>query len=89
LGVAVALGTWAAASTAIPFLVVAELRTRRWRYEVARWSSIFPLGMYGVASHMLGGVDDLAGVRSVGTAFFGLALAAWLVTAVGLARTRT
>lgn len=85
LGAAVALATWAAASAAIPVLVVAELRTRRWRYEAARWSFVFPLGMYGVASHVLGSADGLAGLRAVGTAFFWIALAAWLVTAAGLA----
>jgi tellurite resistance protein TehA-like permease len=86
LGVDVALATWAAASTAIPFLVVTDLRARRWRYEVARWSSVFPLGMYGVAGRVLGSADNLAGLRTVGTVFFGIALAAWLVTAAGLAR---
>jgi len=87
LGVDVALATWSAASTAIPFLVVTDLLARRWRYEVARWSSVFPLGMYGVASRVLGSADELAGLRTIGTVFFGIALAAWLVTAAGLART--
>jgi tellurite resistance protein TehA-like permease len=86
LGADVALTTWATASAAIPFLVVAELRVRRWRYEVARWSFVFPLGMYGVASRVLGGADALSGLRTAGTVFFGIALAAWLLTAVGLAR---
>ena len=86
LGDDVGLATWAAASAAIPFLVAAELRVRRWRYEVARWSSVFPLGMYGVASRVLGGADGLAGLRTIGTVFFGIALAAWVLTAAGLAR---
>jgi hypothetical protein len=81
LGAAVALATWAAASAAIPALAVSELRAQRWHYEVARWSSVFPLGM-----HVLGGADGLAGLRTVGTVFFWIALAAWLVTAAGLAR---
>jgi tellurite resistance protein TehA-like permease len=82
----VALATWVAASTAIPFLVATELRVRRWRYEVARWSFVFPLGMYGVASRVLGGAEGWAGLQDVGTVFFGIALAAWLLTASGLAR---
>jgi tellurite resistance protein TehA-like permease len=82
----VSLATWAAASTAIPFLVVTELWAKRWRYEVARWSSVFPLGMYGVASHVLGDTDGSAALRTVGTLFFWIALAAWLVTAAGLVR---
>jgi len=86
LGSAVALATWAAASAAIPVLVLAELKARRWRYELARWSSVFPLGMYGVASRVLGGADGLAGLRTIGTVFFWIALAAWALTAAGLAR---
>jgi tellurite resistance protein TehA-like permease len=81
----VALGTWAAASAAIPILVLLELRVRRWSYEPARWSFVFPLGMYGVASHMLGRADGLAGLREIGTVFFWLALAAWTLTAAGVA----
>ena len=59
---------------------------RRWRYEVARWSFVFPLGMYGVASHVLGSADAYSALRDVGTVFFWIALAAWLLTAAGLAR---
>lgn len=88
LGATVALATWAAASFAIPFLVAAELRVRDWSYELARWSFVFPLGMYGVASRVLGGAAGIAGLRTVGTAFFGIALAAWLLAAVGLTRRR-
>jgi tellurite resistance protein TehA-like permease len=86
LGPNVALGTWAAASAVIPFLVVTELRVQRWRYEVARWSFVFPLGMYGVASRVLGGADGYAALRDVGTAFFWIALAAWVLSGGGLAR---
>ncbi|HJU36016.1 MAG TPA: hypothetical protein VJ716_01170 [Gaiellaceae bacterium] len=86
LGSSVALATWAAASAAFPFLVVTELRVRRWRYEAARWSFVFPLGMYGVASRVLGGADGYSALRDVGTVFFGIALAAWVLTAAGLAR---
>jgi tellurite resistance protein TehA-like permease len=84
LGSDVALATWAAASAALPFLVVTELRLRDWRYEVARWSFVFPLGMYGVASHVLAGAAGVAGLRQLGTVFFGIALAAWVLTAGGL-----
>jgi Voltage-dependent anion channel len=52
----------------------------------ARWSFVFPLGMYAVASRVLGGAEDLSAPRAVGAVFFGIALAAWLLTAAGLAR---
>ena len=65
---------------------MAELRARQWRYEVARRSSVFPLGMYGVASRVLGSADGLPELRTIGTVFFWRALAAWTLTAAGLAR---
>lgn len=82
----VALGTWTAALVTIPFLVATELWLRDWRYEVARWSFVFPLGMYGVASHELATAAGLRGLHEVGTAFFWIALAAWALAAAGLAR---
>lgn len=82
------LATWALATATIPFLVAIELRVRRWRYEAARWSFVFPLGMYGVASRVLGGADGLSGLRAVGVTFFWLALTAWVLTVAGLARSR-
>jgi tellurite resistance protein TehA-like permease len=86
LGSGVALATWAAASAAIPFPLATELLLREWRYELARWSFVFPLGMYGVASTVLAGTAGIAGLRELGTVFFGIALAAWALTVGGLAR---
>jgi tellurite resistance protein TehA-like permease len=86
LGPDVALATWAAASAAIPLLAFAELWLREWHYEVARWSFVFPLGMYGVASRVLEGAEGWAVLQDVGTAFFGIALAAWVLAAAGLVR---
>lgn len=80
------LATWALASAAVPPLVVTELRVRRWRYEASRWSFVFPLAMYGVASHVIARADGLPALRSLGTVFLAVALAAWLVTAAGLGR---
>lgn len=82
----VALAIWAAASSGIPFLVVAELRVREWCYQLERWSFVFPLGMYGVASHVVGGAVGVDALIDLGTVFFAVALAAWAATAVGLAR---
>lgn len=86
LGSDVASATWAAASAVIPFLAVADLRERDWLYGAARWSFVFPLGMYGVASRVLGGVAGLPQLVDVGTVFFALGLAAWALTAAALAR---
>ena len=86
LGVGVGLATLTAAAAAIPLLVGAELRVRRWHYEGARWSFVFPLGMFGVASRVLEQAGGWSFLRDVGTAFLWIGLAAWTLTAVGLAR---
>jgi hypothetical protein len=39
-----------------------------------------------VASRVLGRADGLAGLRDVGTVFFGIALAAWALASAGLVR---
>lgn len=79
------LATWALASALVPLLVAAELHARdRWRAEAGRWSFVFPLGMYAVASRTLARADDLPFLSDVGRAFFVLALAAWAVVLLGV-----
>ena len=81
-----AIGTWW-----IPLLLVLHV----WRhvahgvpvrYDFGQWSAVFPLGMYGVASRMLGGVLHLDLLVTVGAVFAWIALAAWLATAAGWLR---
>ena len=61
------------------------------RYETSLWTVIFPLGMYGVASHTFGEAAELPIVTAIGAAEGWVALAAWTITftamLVHLART--
>lgn len=79
-----AFGTWW-----IPLLVVFGA----WRHLVARyplryaveyWGLVFPLGMYSVASRHLGEFVGLAPLETIAQVFALVALAAWLVTFLGL-----
>lgn len=83
-----ALATWAAASAFVPLLVAAELHHHRFGYEPGRWSFVFPLGMYSVATWDLARAESLPALGDVALAFFAAALAAWTVTALGLALRR-
>src|SRR5262249_53007274 len=77
----IAFAAWAFASALVGPLFVLELRERRrWRYAASRWSFVFPLGMYAVASRTLGRADGVALLQTVGTASFAIAIAAWAVT---------
>lgn len=52
------------------------------RYEPTWWSIVFPLGMYGVATHELGKADHLPLVGAIPRYELWLALAAWLAVFV-------
>lgn len=80
------LATWALASALVVPVVAAELRVRHWRYEAARWSFVFPLGMYATASAVLGQAERIPALRDIGAVSFGVAVAAWALTLVELAR---
>lgn len=75
-----AFAVWLVAAAWLPFLCVMEamrLATRglEVRYDLLRWSTVFPLGMFSVASHVLG----VSALYPVAAAFLwvGLAIATW------------
>jgi tellurite resistance protein TehA-like permease len=81
------LTTWSLASSLIVPLLAAELRSRgAWRYDPSRWSFVFPLAMYSVATRTLAQADMLAPINRIGTVFFAFALAAWVAALAGMAR---
>jgi tellurite resistance protein TehA-like permease len=82
---------WAFGSWLIPPLLAAGV----WRhvvhrvplrYEATLWSIVFPLGMYGVGSYLLGEADHLPIVTAVGADEIWVALAVWLVTFAAMLR---
>jgi tellurite resistance protein TehA-like permease len=81
-----ALGLWVAATVVLPLVLAAELRAGPRRYESQRWATVFPLGMYAVASYKVGAVDASRLLGDLGLAAFWVALAAWALTALATAR---
>ncbi|RMB60284.1 tellurite resistance protein permease [Tessaracoccus antarcticus] len=82
---------WAFATWLIPVLVAVGV----WRhfvhkvplrYEPTLWSMIFPLGMYAVAGIYLGRADQLPVVEWIGSRWLWVAVTAWLIVAVSMAR---
>ncbi|MFD4469171.1 tellurite resistance/C4-dicarboxylate transporter family protein [Rhodococcus sp. NPDC058505] len=82
---------WSFATWLIPVLVAAgvwrhALHRIPLRYEPTLWSVVFPLGMYSVAGMYLGRANHLPFVEAVGTHWFWVALAAWVLVALGMVR---
>lgn len=82
---------WAVGTWWIPLqagLAVWRYVHRRYplRYDTAYWGAVFPLGMYSAATHQMTVVLGLRFLAPLARGFFFLALAAWLLTAVGLVR---
>jgi voltage-gated anion channel len=74
--------TWAIATVAYAGLIVLEARVALAHASpdaAARWSTVFPLGMYAACSHAVG-------LHTLGTVAMAVALVAWLATAGALAR---
>ena len=80
-----AFGTWL-----IPLLLAVGawrhlLRRVPLSYEPGWWSIVFPVGMYGVASHQLGAVLGVSWLVTLGRYEAWLALAVWAAVAVAMA----
>jgi tellurite resistance protein TehA-like permease len=82
---------WATGTWWIPIIVILAV----WRYGIRRlpfeydplyWGAVFPLGMYSVATYKMAEALDLGFLDIVPKIFLGLALAAWLLTFIGLLR---
>ena len=83
----IALATWSLASRLFVPLAALDMRARAgWRYSAERWSFVFPLGMYAVASSALARADELSFLSTVGRVVFFVALAMWALTLLGLVR---
>ncbi|TAN34861.1 hypothetical protein EPN29_00625 [bacterium] len=78
-----AVATWLGGAAWVPYLCVAELVGVRWRgtsltYDPLRWSTVFPLGMFSLATFELGRTIGWPMFGPIGLLFFwaGLILAA-------------
>lgn len=79
-----ALGIWAAAVLWLPPLLLGELWSPRATYDVRRWSTVFPLGMYAVCSFAVAQVQGIAGIADFARVWIWVAFAVWLAVFAGM-----
>lgn len=81
-----ALALWAAAAAWLPALLACELVAPRLDYDVRRWSTVFPFGMYAACSFVTGDVERIGGMVDFARIWTWVAFAAWLVAFAALLR---
>ena len=72
----------------LPVLLLAELLRPRLSYDLQRWSTVFPLGMYASASFVVGTAAPAGGITRFARVWVWVALAVWAVVLVGMIRPR-
>jgi tellurite resistance protein TehA-like permease len=77
---------WALTIAWLPVLIGSEVRWRRHGYDVRRWATVFPLGMYSAMSYATGTIAGVDALVEFADTWARVALAAWIATVVGLTR---
>jgi tellurite resistance protein TehA-like permease len=82
---------WATGTWWIPMLLVLEvwqhlIRRFPLHYDPLYWGAVFPLGMYSLATKQMAAALGLPFLAPLAPAFFAVALAAWTIVFIGLAR---
>ena len=77
---------WGLTMLWLPILVVAEARWPRTPYDVRRWSTVFPVGMYAACSFVVGTVASAPAITDFARVWVWVAVVVWLTVLVGLAR---
>lgn len=81
-----ALVLWCLTMLWLPALLAAELLRPRLSYNVRRWSTVFPVGMYAACSFITGEIDSIDPITVFARVWVWVALAVWLLVGGGLVR---
>lgn len=74
-----AVGLWVLTMLWLPVLLLAEMLRPRLHYDVRRWSTVFPVGMYAACSFAVGKADHASAITSFARAWIWVALVVWAV----------
>jgi tellurite resistance protein TehA-like permease len=82
----VGLVLWGLALAWLPILIAAEVWRPRLSYDVRRWSTVFPVGMYAACSFSVGAATATPGITDFARVWVWVGVAVWLVVAVAMVR---
>lgn len=81
-----ALVLWCLSLVWLPVLVAAELIRPRLSYDVRRWSTVFPVGMYAAASFTVGELTRTRGITDFAQVWVWVAVAVWAIAFAAMCR---
>ncbi len=74
-----ALAVWLAAMAWLPALLLGEVRWPRLTYDVRRWSTVFPVGMYAACSFITGQAAHAPPLLAFARAWVWFGMVVWVV----------
>ena len=75
----IAIGLWTLTMLWLLVLLFAEAHWPRFRYDMRRWSTVFPLGMYAACSFAVGVVAHSGAITNFARMWVWIGLASWAV----------
>ncbi len=81
-----ALGLWVVTMLWLPVLLLVEALRPRLHYDVRRWSTVFPVGMYAACSFVVAVFAHASAITSFARLWVWVALAVWAIVSAGLVR---
>ena len=82
----VSLVLWGLTIAWLPVLLAAEVLRPRLRYDVRRWSTVFPVGMYAACSFVVGAVATAPAITDFARIWVWVGVAVWLITFTAMTR---
>lgn len=80
------LALWALTILWLPLLLLAEALRPRLHYDVRRWSTVFPVGMYAACSFVVGTAVHAPAITGFARVWVWVSVAVWLVAFVSMLR---
>jgi tellurite resistance protein TehA-like permease len=80
----ISVAIWIACMAWLPILVASEMVRPRLRYDLRRWSTVFPVGMYAACSYAVARVSGVSAPSAFADVWTWVGVAVWLLIAAGM-----